>query len=139
MASPRPPLRRISTHAIHRARERYRMELTGRDLRAMSYYIEAAITAKATTKIREPISTYHGCETRMVFWNSAWVLLVWDPVGHIVVTFLPLGAEFTEDGVPMVHKWALPSRDKRIGTTPRQWRVLEREDIHGAREDTEEP
>ena len=98
-------------HAIQRARERYGLTLTLDDLRVVEGLVRAADQATARHITCLQLRPDHarqlqkgGARLRrcawLVWWAPAreWLLVIYCYTLHVVATFLPLGAEFTDDG-----------------------------------------
>lgn len=106
-----PPIPRDPWHAIVRAKERYGLTLTGGELRDMAKRIERG----HPRAVREVVRQGERKVVVLVLWRDAWRLVVFDTWGRVVVTFLPLGMEFTDDG-----RAILPHIDG--GEGPEDWR-----------------
>lgn len=115
----RPPLPQDPSHAIARARERYGLELTANDLRDIAARIERGRFEHVRPLVTQP----DGRVGLLVMWSGRWVKLVWHPRAREVVTFLPLAAQWTEDGVPL-----LPGATYTLAEQERlEWQAMLRE------------
>lgn len=86
-------------HLAARLWERYKLPLSSHDLRVMV----GRIQERDPTKVKL-VATQPEYDILLVAWLGKWILVAWDKRHCRIRTFLPLHAEFAEDGSAMYKK-----------------------------------
>lgn len=86
-------------HLAARLWERYKLPLSSHDLRFMVGRIRERDPAKVKL-----IATQPRHDILLVAWLGKWILLAWDKRHRRIRTFLPLHAEFADDGSALYKK-----------------------------------